>query len=176
MRKTVLFIAISLDGYIADEKGNVNWLEGHSAKEETLDTYSVFIKNIDSVIMGWNTYHQIVTELSPEKWIYSDLTTYVITHRDLPSANKIRFTEKNPCKLVEELKQKQGKNIWICGGADIVQQLIAANAIDKYYISVIPIILGNGIQLFGKSSRQIPLKLLSTQTYNGITELIYQRR
>ena len=48
MRKTVLFIAISLDGYIADEKGNVNWLEGHSAKEETLDTYSVFIKNIDS--------------------------------------------------------------------------------------------------------------------------------
>lgn len=58
MRKIVLFIAMSLDGYIADRNGNVDWLNGQSEKEENMDAYSNFIKDVDTVIMGWNTYHQ----------------------------------------------------------------------------------------------------------------------
>lgn len=176
MRKVVLFIAMSLDGYIADKNGNVGWLNGQSKNEENIDTYSIFIKDIDTVVMGWNTYHQIVTELSPAEWIYADLTSYVITHRELSSSNRIIFTEKDTCDLVNELKHEQGKNIWICGGANIVRQLMEADLIDEYYVSIIPTILGSGIRLFGTIPKEIKLKLTHAQTYNGITELIYTHR
>ena len=124
MRKVVLFIAMSLDGYIADEHGRVDWLNGQDMSVENMDTYSAFVRDVDTVIMGWDTYHQIVTELSPEEWIYADLTSYVITHRKLSSEKGIFFTGKEPSALVRELKSKEGKSIWICGGASIVQQLV----------------------------------------------------
>lgn len=176
MRKVVLFIAMSLDGYIADKHGNVDWLNGQDVNAENIDTYSSFVRDIDTVIMGWNTYRQIVTELSPAKWIYANLTSYVVTHRKLPSKKEIFFTGKAPSDLVRELKNKEGKDVWICGGADIVQQLIQNNLIDEYYISVVPTVLGSGIRLFGTTPDEIKLKLISTQTYNGIVELIYTRR
>lgn len=65
MRKISLFIAMSLDGYIADSKGSVEWLTGQS-NDDSIDAYSEFVKDIDTVIMGWNTYHQIITKLSPD--------------------------------------------------------------------------------------------------------------
>lgn len=64
----------------------------------------------------WDTYHQIVAELSPTEWVYAGLTSYVITHRELPSENEIIFTEKSPSNLVKELRNKEGKGVWICGG------------------------------------------------------------
>lgn len=80
MREVVLFIAMSLDGYIAESDGGVGWLSGQDADAEDQDSYSEFAQNIDTVVMGWNTYHQIVTELSPDEWVYGDFATYVITH------------------------------------------------------------------------------------------------
>lgn len=176
MRNVVLFIAMSLDGYIADKNGNVDWLGGQNSDQENMDSYSNFIKDVDTVVMGWNTYQQIVTELSPEEWVYADLTSYVITHSKAVSTNNIKFTGKDVCGIVNELKQQEGKKIWICGGANIVQQLVKADLIDEYYISVIPTILGSGIRLFETSPKEIKLKLIHTQTYNGITGLNYIRR
>lgn len=176
MRKVILFIAMSLDGYIADQHGTVDWLNGQEKDGEDIDSYSVFKKEIDTVIMGWNTYHQIVTELSPAEWVYADLTSYVITHRSLPSTDEIVFTAKEPHIVVNELKHKQGKSIWICGGSSIVQQLQKADLIDEFHISVIPTILGSGIRLFGTSPDEVKLNLVHTQAYNGIVELIYTRR
>ena len=173
MKKVVLYIAMSLDGYIADKEGKVDWLKGQNGNEDMIDTYSDFIKEVDTVVMGWNTYRQIITELSPNQWVYSDLTTYVITHRQLPPTENIKFIQENPCDLVKRLKQEQGKKIWICGGAKIVQALLKEKLIDEYTISVIPTILGAGIRLFGETVKEIELKLLSTFTYNGIVELIY---
>ena len=74
MRKVVLYIAMSLDGYIADSTGKVDWLNGHGSEEENVDTYSAFIRDVDTVIMGWNTYDQVTTELSPDEWVYKGLT------------------------------------------------------------------------------------------------------
>lgn len=176
MRKTVLFIAISLDGYIADQDGAVDWLNGENTDTENIDTYSEFVKTIDTVIMGWNTYHQVITELSPTEWVYSDLTTYVITHRKLTSSDKIKFVSQDPCSFLQQIKSKPGKDIWICGGADIVQQFMAKDLIDTYYISIIPTLLGNGISLFGTLEKERKLSLIKTQNYHGIVELIYERR
>ena len=148
MRKISLFIAMSLDGYIADSKGGVDWLKGQGNDNDNIDTYSEFVKNIDTILMGWNTYHQVVTELSPQEWVYNDFTTYVITHRNHTSSEKICFVNINPVDLVKSLKEKNGKDIWICGGANIVQQLVNEDLIDCYYITIIPILLGSGIRLF----------------------------
>ena len=105
MKKVSLFIAMSLDGYIADSEGSVEWLVGQGDDADNIDTYSEFAKDIDTVIMGWNTYHQIVTELSPNEWVY-----------------KINFTNESSVDLVKKLREESGKDIWICGGATLIQQ------------------------------------------------------
>lgn len=176
MRSVVLFIAMSFDGYVADSNGGVDWLKGQGDDNENIDVYSQYVKDVDTVVMGWNTYYQVTTELSPKEWVYEDFTTYVITHNEIDSSEQIRFTSVNPAELLEKLKSENGKDIWICGGANLVQQLVRDDLIDKYYISVIPILLGSGIRLFEKVEREIKLKLLKTQTYNGITDLVYVRR
>ena len=114
MRETVLFIAMSLDGFIADCNGGVGWLHGQGSDSENVDVYSEFVKGIDTVLMGWNTYYQVTTELSPTEWIYRDFTTYVFTHREIDSTEQICFVNENPVSLLEMLKSKDGKNIWIC--------------------------------------------------------------
>lgn len=176
MRKISLFIAMSLDGYIADRKGGVDWLTGQGGDEEDIDSYSEFAKTIDTVIMDWKTYHQIVTELSPEEWVYNDFTTYVVTHRKHRSSEKIQFVDTDPVDLVKRLKQESGKDIWICGGADLVQQLVKADLIDDYQITIIPTLLGSGVRLFENGADEIKLRLLHARTYNGMTELTYRRR
>lgn len=176
MRNVVLYIAMSLDGYIADNKGGVDWLTGHSTQETTIDSYSSFVPTVDTVVMGWNSYRQITEELSPKEWPYPDLTSYVITHRKLPSTDHIIFVQDDPCSVIKRLKAEAGKSIWVCGGSQIIQPLVACDLIDEYDISIIPTLLGSGIRLFGENFGEIPLKLLRTQTSNGITELVYGRR
>lgn len=176
MRKVILFIAMSLDGYIADRNGKVDWLAGQDSDIEGEDSYALFEKEIDTVIMGFTTYHQVTTELSPEQWVYDNMHSYVITHREYPSTANITFTATDPCTLVNDLKQKEGKDIWICGGADLIRQLMQENLIDRYYISIIPTILGGGISLFPPAAQERKLRLVTTKSSNGITELIYERR
>ena len=175
MRKISLFIAMSLDGYIADSKGGVGWLNGQGIDDENIDTYSEFVKTIDTILMGWNTYHQVATELSPKEWIYNEFTTYVITHNERVSSEKIRFVNTNPVDLVKRLKEENGKDVWVCGGANLVQQLVNEDLIDYYHITVIPTLLGSGIRLFENGKYEIKLRLLNTQSYNGLTDLIYTR-
>lgn len=176
VKKVSLFIAMSLDGYIADSKGGVSWLTGQGDDSENIDSYSEFVKDIDTILMGRNTYHQLITELSPDVWVYDDFITYVITHEENVSSDKIIFANENPGDLIKKLKEQGGKGIWVCGGADIVQQLVNENLIDIYYITVIPTILGSGIRLFENGKNEIKLKLLHTQNYNGMIDLIYTRR
>ncbi len=176
MRKVVLFIANSLDGYIADRENGVAWLTGDGSDSDNMGSYPTFIESIDTVILGYSTYNQIVTELSPDNWVYAGKTTYVLTSRDIKSDNdEIIITNGDLGDLIRELKQQDGKDIWICGGANIANQLIEQNLIDIYHIAVIPIILGGGIKLF-TADKTIPLKLKSTESYNGMVDLVYEVR
>ena len=176
MRKTILFIAMSLDGFIADKNGKVFWLAGEDANQNDMITYETFIQGVDTVIMGANTYHQLRTEISPKQWIYPTLTSYIITHQTEASTEKIRFTMEDPVALIRHLKTQLGKDIWICGGASIVNQIKQADSIDRYHINVIPTLLGTGIRLFHNTDIERKLTLLHTQSYNGIVDLVYERR
>ena len=117
----------------------------------------MFIKNIDSIIMGYTTYHQLITEITPNQWPYDKQYTYVITHRALKDKSNICFMNQDPVSLLHDLKQKEGKKIWVCGGAQIITPLIEQRMIDVYHISVIPVLLGNGIRLFQKQKSFQPL-------------------
>ena len=176
MRKIILYIAMSLDGYIADTDGGVAWLGGDGSDKENAGSYPAFIETIDTIILGYKTYHQVVTELSPGKWIYSGKNAYVLTHKKIESADEIIFTDENLPELIEKIRKNDGKDIWICGGAEIANQCIALDVIDQFCVSIIPTIFGDGVRLFEKHPKDHPLKLVSTRSYNGITDLVYERR
>lgn len=176
MRDVTLLIAMSLDGYIARKDGAIDWLHGESPDENDMASYDEFIKDIDTVVMGWNTYEQVTEELSPGNWAYGGMQSYILTHRELPAKEEITFIDTDVRELVKALKQEEGKGIWICGGAAVIAPLIRANMIDRFHISIIPVLLGGGIRLFEASETEISLKLVKNQSYNGITDVIYERR
>lgn len=177
MKKIILYIAVSLDGYIADRDGSVDWIKGQDDSVESEDTFTPFFDSVDTVIMGKRTYDRIVTELSPDQWPYTGASTFVITHDDKSNETEhIHFRNTPVCRLVDELRQQSGKNIWICGGAQIANQLIGADMIDTYHIAVIPVILGGGIKLFDTTEHKLDLALAGTKEYNGIIELTYHRK
>ena len=104
------------------------------------------------------------------------MESYIFTHRKLIGKENIHFIQGDICESILHMKRQEGKDIWICGGADIIQPLIEQNIIDTYHISVIPIILGSGIPLFQGRKTILKLKLAASKSYNGITDLIYKRR
>lgn len=168
---------MSLDGYIADCKKSVNWIKGQDDSVEMQDTYSTFFDSISTVIMGKITYEQIIKELSLGRWPYSGAITYVFTHDvSMTDTMDIKFTNANPCQLVNKLKTEIGKNIWICGGADVINQLMKEDLIDIFHISIIPVILGGGTKLFEETDDMINLELVNILNYNGIVEVVYERR
>lgn len=176
MRKTILYISSSLDGYIADADGKVSWIDQCDISEEAAGSYDRFIKNIDTVIMGWTTYNQIVTELSPDCWIYKGLQSYIVTHRKNTSTDDIFFTDENPSDLIARLKKCPGKDIWICGGASIANQLMASGQIDIIYLTILPVTLGAGIRLFQEGLPFSTYTLSNINRYDDVAELIYSRK
>lgn len=176
MREVILYIALSLDGYIADENGDVGWLGGSDEEYESDEGYERFQQTVDTVVMGYNTYHQIVTELSPDKWPYPQLESYIFTHRKTADDRNIHFVDQPVAQWLKLLKNRPGKNIWICGGAQLVKQCMEAKLIDRYHLTIIPVILGNGIPLFPPGTRPAQLELVSLQAENGATQCIYRNK
>ena len=91
------------------------------------------------------------------------------------SSDHVIVTSEDICSLVQK-KQDSGKDIWICGGQQLITPLIQANMIDEYHISIIPILLGSGISLFHTGFSTIPLQLVESHENNGILDTIYIRR
>lgn len=175
-RKVILYISVSVDGFIADKLGSVSWINGQDESYTSDYGYNKFIENIDTVILGYNTYKQIVEELSPEKWVYKGLQSYVFTSKTIKDTENIKFVNENIISFIEKLKKQKGKDIWICGGADILNQLVKEDLIDEYQITTIPIILGNGIRLFQENNINIRLKLEESKAENGVITNVYLKR
>lgn len=174
-RKVILYISQSLDGFIADNNGGVEWILGNDKEYDGDYGYANFIKNIDTVILGANTYKQIKNELSPGQWVYEGLQSYVLTHEIVDDTAEIKHVNINIKELLNKLQQEKGKNIWICGGANLISQCIKENIIDEYQITTVPVILGDGIRLFEKNNKKIKLELKEIKEENGLITGIYRK-
>ena len=176
MGKIVLYLAISVDGYLADQQGGVDWLSGDGSQPDAPGSYPAFLNTVDAIVMGWTTYHQLVTELSPDSWPYEGRPCYVVTHRQETNRENLFFWNGALPALVDQLKGEHEGNIWICGGASVAGQLLKEDRIDRLWLSIIPTVLGKGIRLFPQLAQELPLKLVATEQWNGIVDLVYEKR
>lgn len=193
MRKAILYVAISLDGYLADEQGGLDWIleAGNESPEENPDnpdnpdnpetaqvaessSYEIFYDSVDTIIMGRVTYEQITQEICPDIWMYGGKKTIVLTKTPQAALPDIEFSQREPEALLRYLKNRKGKDIWICGGATLISAMMAADLIDEYHISVVPVLLGKGIGLFSPQNLGRKLELCSCEQQGSTVDLVYR--
>jgi dihydrofolate reductase len=170
-KKIILYIAMSLDGYIADESGGVDWLEEYANIEDT--DYEEFYKTIDTVIMGRKTYDQV---LGFGEYPYLNVKSYVYSKTRSGTDENVGFIQIPPVDLVKSLKQQSGKHVWLIGGADLIHDFIEDNLIDEYQITILPVILGNGIPLFKSGDHRVGLELRSKKNFKDVVALTYRNK
>jgi dihydrofolate reductase len=172
-RKLILYIATSLDGYIAQANDNLDFLSLVEKEGEDYG-YTDFVKTVDTVIIGRKTYEKVVSMGFGNPHPYKK--TFVITRRNQPDIENITFFSGNLSLLVSKLKSENGKNIYCDGGAEIVNELLKQNLIDEFIISLIPILLGGGTKLFKDSYNEQKLTLLAVKHFEkGLVQLHYKR-
>lgn len=172
-RKVILYIAQSLDGYIANIDDNIDWLP-QEMSTKFVEFYEKLLDRIDSVAMGRNTFEQITQKLSPDIWPYPTIKSYVWTTKNLEHPNCIS-TNEDISNFIQRFHHQQGKDLWIVGGAKFAQQWIEKDLIDEYIITIAPIILGDGISLFSKSYLPINLKLIDVIHEHKLVQLHYTK-
>ena len=170
-RKVIVYIAASLDGYIAGPNDDMSFLSLVEQEGEDYG-YADFIKTVDTVIMGRKTYDWVMSHM-PE-YAHADKTAYIITRTPRPAAGKTSFYTGNLPELVSMLKSREGKTIFIDGGAEVVNELLKAGLIDELIISVIPVLVGNGVRLFNDNRPLQQVKLQSAKQFDsGLVQLHY---
>ncbi len=175
MQETVprikLYIACSLDGYIARSDGSIDWLPDPGQNSDTDYGYSEFYASIGTVLMGRKTYEQV---LGFGTWPYGDKKTYVFTRKPgkerrgpLPREKNVEFVSGDIGKFVRQLKENTEEDIWLVGGSQIIRVFLEQDLVQDLIIFVIPVILGGGIPLFDRIGKEIGLKLVGTERYEG---------
>lgn len=171
-RKLILYSAVSLDGFIAREDGSYDWLHDEDYADGKEDYgYDRFLDQIDTILMGYNTYKDIMSH--GEVFPYDKTKNYVFTRRQLlPDDPNVEFIQEDINTFVGELKKKAGKDIWLVGGGQINSILAEHDWIDEYILTYIPITLGKGIRLFQGMAFDKRYKVYDTINYpNGFVQL-----
>ena len=161
-RKVILYIATSLDGYIAKPNDDLGFLS--MVEQEGQDYgYSDFVKTVDAVIVGRRTYDKVLSMGFDVP--HADKDAYIITRTARPNIGSVNFYTGDLKLLVDRLKSEQGKNIFCDGGAAIVHELLSRDLIDELIISVIPILVGDGTKLFKDGRPEQKLELIATKQF-----------
>lgn len=172
-RTVILYIAATLDGYIATQDGDLKFLESVEREGEDYG-YGKFIKSVDAVIVGRKTYDKVLS--MGFDFPHADKESYIITRTPRPDIGNIRFYTGEVKELVLKLKSEPGNNIFVDGGSEIVHLLMSENLIDEYIISIIPVFLGDGIRLFRDGRPQEDLRLISSTAFeSGLVQLHYTK-
>jgi|SRR5690606_1813973 dihydrofolate reductase len=176
MRKLSLFIATSLDGYIAKPDDDLSFLSIVEKEGEDYG-YAQFNKSIDTIIVGRKTYDYVLKEIGPSHYDNGERDVYVITRTEKPDTGKTIFYTESLSQLVKQLKVKDGKNIYCDGGAEVINELLRNDLIDELIISIIPILVGNGIRLFNDGRPEQELELVNSKAFDtGLVQLFYKRK
>lgn len=171
-RKVILYIATSLDGYIAKTNDDLGFLSIVEKEGEDYG-YKVFISTVDTIILGRKTYDWVVKFAG--EFLHPDINAYIATRKARPGFGNTIFYTGDLKELVLKLKNEKGKNIFIDGGAEIVNELLKDNLIDEFIISVVPVFVGDGIKLFNSGRSEQKLSLISAKTFDtGLVQLHYK--
>ena len=175
-RKVVLYISMSLDGFIATDDHDLSWLSVVEKEGEDYG-YKSIQERSDAYIIGRKTY-DVVLQLTGGDFPQTEwYDCYVITREERESTNGVKFYNGDIEDLIHRLKSEKGKDIYVDGGGQIVQLLMKKNLIDEYIISVIPIFLGDGKRLFLGDSSRIDLELRETKSFEkGLVQLHYTKK
>ncbi len=174
MSDLVLYIAQSLDGYIADPQGSVSWLEELPNPDKTDYGFHDFLASVDKVIMGRKTFDSIIGFDIP--WPYPQQESYIISSKkpsSLPDScqwlQDLRRTE------LETLKSSSRKDLWLVGGGSLVKHCLEQELIDRIILFTMPICLGGGIELFPSGDYYSTWQLERSQDYqSGVVEQDYR--
>ncbi len=176
MRKLIIYIATSLDGYIAKPNDDLSFLKAVEKEGEDYG-YAAFTATIDTIILGRKTYDWVVREIGSSQYDKGDRDVYVITRTARPSVGRTTFYTESLAALVQQLKAKTGKNIYCDGGAEVITELLKNDLIDELIISVVPVLLGSGTRLFKDGRPEQALELVSAKSFEtGLTQLHYKRK
>lgn len=176
MRTLTIFIAISLDGYIAKPNDDLSFLKLVDKEGEDYG-YAEFTKTIDTIILGRKTYDWVLKEVGPSHYDNGGRNVYVITRTERPDVGKTKFYTGSIVELVQQLKSQNGKNIYCDGGAEIINELLQNDLVDEFIISVVPILVGNGTRLFKDNRPEQELEFISVKSFEtGLAQLRYKRR
>jgi dihydrofolate reductase len=170
MKKIIAYLATSADGFIARPDGDVSWLDRPRPKDEY--GMPAFLRSIDTVIMGRETYdvgQKIGGALVEGK-------RNIVLSRSLPSFSIPGATVESaePLELINRLREEDGGNVWLMGGADVFGSFLSAGAIDEIVIHIVPVLIGTGITLLDPTPRQVELKVRSTRRFaDGVVRIHY---
>ncbi len=171
-RNLILYIAMSLDGYIAKPDGDLSWLSVVEKEGEDYG-YHKFVASVDTVIVGRKTYDKVLS--MGFDYPHQDKISYIITRTPKASIGNIHFYTDDVRELVKKLKSVPGKNIYCDGGAEIVNLLLENNLFDELVISIIPVLLGSGIRLFKDGRPENKLQLVSSESFeSGLVQVHYK--
>lgn len=176
MIKTVLYIATSLDGFIARPDGNLDWLTSIPNPRAGDYGYAEFIASIETIIMGRKTYNEIIG--FGIDWPYIGLNSYVVTNnKELKIQSPETYLLTGKIKdFVAETKSKTKKDIWLIGGGQLITTFINEDLLDKMIITIIPKIIGDGIPLFAYKPKETKWKLIEAKSFDtGVVNLTYEK-
>jgi dihydrofolate reductase len=179
--RVTIHMAASLDGFIARKDGRVDWIQTSDefANGKTLDPEQIkaFLETIDCYVMGSRTYE---TALSFESkgfgWSYGKKPVFVLTTRKLPKTqDTVEFYSGDLTKFVNERLRPTYGNIWFVGGGSVCGECLRLGLADEIRYSILPILIGDGLQFFEKLGKDVALHLVEVTAYkNGIVELRYE--
>ncbi|MBX3329502.1 MAG: dihydrofolate reductase [Nitrospira sp.] len=165
----VVFVGVSLDGFIARPNGDLDWLMGEGGGDSAEYGYNEFIADIDAIVMGRRTFEKVVTF---DKWYYGKKRVVIVTHHPIDLSvvqargGVVEVMAGSPAQIVDTLATSGARRLYVDGGITI-QEFLRAGLIQRLIISRLPVLIGSGIPLFGSLPRDIRLSHIATRTYPG---------
>jgi dihydrofolate reductase len=166
--KASVFVGCSVDGFIARRNGDLDWLP-HDGGED--HGYNDFIKTVDTIVIGRNTFE---TVLGFKAWPYGKKRVVVLSSRPVVQESPAEQMSGPPAEIVANLAAKGAKHLYVDGGITI-QRFLAAGMIQRLVITRVPVLIGEGIPLFGAVPRDMPLRHVATRSYaSGLVQSEYE--
>lgn len=168
--KVVLYIAESLDGYIATNEESLEWL--FKTEGEGDAGYSEFYETVDTVIMGKRTYDWI-THKENENFPYKDKKCYVFSTTTTGTNEFVEFKNEDIVQFTKKIKESSKGNIWIVGGGELLQFFMKERLVDELIVTIAPTLIGRGIPLFRENDFETELFLKDVKQFNQFVQLYY---